>query len=190
MGGGAARKRELIRKIIRKEKPDIVVILETKKQLIDRRFVASMWKSRFVDWVCLPSNGRSGGILVLWDPRVVGVTDNLIGEFSVSIEIEGSDQIRWWFSAIYGPVHSRQRELFWEEIAGLHSICGDKWCLGGDFNVVRNTGEKLNSLSNTTSMSCFDKLIGELRLHDPPLLNAKFTWSNFRAQTFTYCGCD
>ncbi|XP_073059743.1 uncharacterized protein [Primulina eburnea] len=117
----------------------------------------------------------------MWDPRVVCVSDNLIGDFSVSIEIEGCDQSKWWFSAIYRPVQSRQRELFWDELVGLESICGDKWCLGGDFNVVRNTGEKLNSFTNTTSMQCFDELIGELRLHDPPLLNAKYTWSNFRA---------
>ncbi|XP_073311016.1 uncharacterized protein [Primulina huaijiensis] len=139
-----------------------------------------MWKSRFVEWVCLPSDGRSGGIIVMWDPRLVVVRSNLIGEFSVSIEMELKDNIMWWFSAIYGPVKPREREKFWDELGGLSSICGERWCLGGDFNVVRNTREKMNSNSNTTSMLCFDKLIGELGLYDPPLLNAKYTWSNLR----------
>ena len=65
---------------------------------------------------------------------------------------------------------------------GLGEICGDNWCLGGDFNVVRNIGEKRNSLSNTRSMRIFDELIRELELQDPPLNNAQFTWSNFRKQ--------
>ncbi|XP_073022115.1 uncharacterized protein [Primulina eburnea] len=168
----AARRRQLVRTVIRNEKPDIVVILETKRGQVDKRFVASVWKSSFVDWVCLPSVGRSGGILVIWDPRVVVVGNNLIREFSLSIEIRWNEDIKWWFSAIYRPVKPREMELFWDELAGLNSICGDKWCLGGHFNVVRNI-EKMNNQTNTTSMSCFDCLICKLELHDPPLLNAR-----------------
>ncbi|XP_073051688.1 uncharacterized protein [Primulina eburnea] len=177
-GGGAVRRRQLVRTIIRHEKPDIVVLLETKREKIDRKFVASVWKSRFVEWVCLPSVGSSGGILVLWDPREIIVLNNLIGEFSVSIEIKQNEGITWWFSAIYGPVRPRLRENFWDELAGLKTLCGNNWCLGGDFNVVRNVGKKLNSQSVTTSMSCFDALVEELELHDPSLLHGKFTWES------------
>ncbi|KAL5566826.1 hypothetical protein UlMin_029990 [Ulmus minor] len=35
-----------------------------------------------------------------------------------------------------------ERNEFWEELYGLHTICGPKWCLGGDFNVVRFFHEK------------------------------------------------
>ena len=52
--------------------------------------------------------------------------------------------------------------------------------MGGDFNVVRNIGEKRNSWTNTRSMRIYDELIRELELRDPPLNNAQFTWSNFR----------
>ncbi|XP_073066025.1 uncharacterized protein [Primulina eburnea] len=151
-GGGSTRKREIVRSTIRKENPDIAVVLEIKKSAVDRRFVASLWKSRFVDWVCLPAEGRSGGILVLWDPRLVRVSDNLIGNFSASIKIQWNDDIFWWFTAIYGPCNSRNRELLWDELAGLNSICGENWCVGGDFNVVRNLSEKLNSTSYTTKL--------------------------------------
>ena len=41
--------------------------------------------------------------------------------------------------------------------------------MGGDFNVVRNIGEKRNSLTNT-SMRIFDELIRELELWDPPII--------------------
>ncbi|XP_075475211.1 uncharacterized protein LOC142505954 [Primulina tabacum] len=176
--GGSARRKELVRTVIRKENPDIVVVLETKNIAVDRRFVASLWKSRFVDWV---AEVRSGGILVMWDPRVVLVSVNLIGNFSVCIEIRWKDETNWWFTSVYGPCNPRDRDLFWDELAGLCSICGDKWCVGGEFNVIRNLSEKMNSTSYTTSMYCFDNLIEEMGLHDPPLLNAKFTWSNFRA---------
>lgn len=46
-------------------------------------------------------------------------------------------------------------------------------------------GFQLFSNSLTSSMLCFDSLIRELELCDPPLLNAKFTWSNVKA--FSIC---
>lgn len=46
--------------------------------------------------------------------------------------------------------------------------------------VVRMLSEKMNSRALTTSMNCFDSLIRDLELYDPPLSNAKFTWSNLR----------
>ena len=81
------------------------------------------------------------------------------------MKMENSDD--WWFLGIYGPPSVSSRGMFWDELVGLSEICGSKWCLGGDFNVVRNVGEKRNSLSNTRSMRIFDELIRELELRDP-----------------------
>lgn len=155
------------------------MLLEVEKEKIDNILLEVCGKQDLL-WLLLPTVGRSGGILVMWDSRVMKVIDNLIGEFSVSIEVLKEDDIKWWFTAIYGPCNPRQRESFWDELAGLRVICGGKWCLGGDFNVVRTLSKKLNSQSTTTSMRCFDSLINELELIDPPILNAKYTWSNFR----------
>ena len=69
-------------------------------------------------------------------------------------------------------LHLSSRGMFWDELVGLSEICGSKWCLGGDFNVVRNTGEKRNSPTDTHSMRIFDELIREWELQDPPLNNA------------------
>ena len=61
----------------------------------------------------------------------------------------------------------RFRSNFWDELLGLKEICNDRWCVGGDFNIVRRGNEKFNSLTNTRSMREFDSLIGELDLVDP-----------------------
>ncbi|XP_073021415.1 uncharacterized protein [Primulina eburnea] len=180
-GSGSATRRGLIRAVLAKEKPELIVLQEIKREVVDRRFIASLWKSRFVEWVTLPAVGRSGGILVMWDPMVISVKDNMIGEFSVSIQIQKDAHYDWWFTAVYGPCQPRLRTNFWDELAGLSVICEDRWCLGGDFNVVRSLREKINSRSQTSSMFCFDSLIQELELCDPPLLNGKFTWSSLRS---------
>ena len=54
-------KGEPLKKTICKINPDLVVLQEVKREEIDRAFVASIWRSRFKEWVVLPSIGRSGG---------------------------------------------------------------------------------------------------------------------------------
>ena len=52
--------------------------------------------------------------------------------------------------------------------------------MGGDFNVIRKRSEKLGGSRFTFSMRDFDDFIRECELHDPPLQNASFTWSNIQ----------
>ena len=50
-----------MKKTICRINPDLVVLQEVKTEVIDRGFVASIWSSRFKEWVVLPAIGRSGG---------------------------------------------------------------------------------------------------------------------------------
>lgn len=61
---------------------------------------------------------------------------SLIGDFSVSIQIDDPKGIQWWFLGIYGPNKFSMKNQFWDELAGLGTVCWRNWCLGGDFNVV------------------------------------------------------
>lgn len=87
-GLGSGKKRGVIRESLRKINLDIVIIQETKKEILEERTVGSVWKARFRNWVSLPFTGRSGGILLIWDVRIVEVVDTLIGTFTVSIKIQ------------------------------------------------------------------------------------------------------
>ena len=51
---------------------------------------------------------------------------------------------------------------------------------GLNFNVIRRSSEKLGGSRVTSSMRDFDGFIRERELHDPPLRNASFTWSNMQ----------
>ena len=181
-GSGSSSKRRAIREAICKANPDTVVLQEIKKEEVSRSFVGSIWRSRFKEWLVLPAVGTAGGILVIWDVRRVRVSDSMVGEFSASIFVENEDSSGWWFSGVYGLSKACFRDRFWDELAGLSILSGDKWCIGGDFNVVRSLQEKFNSNRTTGSMKLFDKLVRELNLKDPPLCNGKFTWPNFRDQ--------
>ena len=168
-GSGSTTKRRAIKKTICQINSDLVVPQEVKWEEIERAFVASIWRSRFKEWVVLPSIGRSGGILIVWDVRCVKIKESVVGDFSVSVLVEDVIKGDWWFTGVYGLTKTRLRSDFWDELAGFKELCTVRWCVGGDFNVVRRVTEKFNSLTNTRSMREFDSLIGELELVDPSL---------------------
>lgn len=43
---------------------------------------------------------------------------------------------------LYDPPRIRGRNLFWDELGDLFDYCGLRWCLAGDFNVVRSLVRK------------------------------------------------
>ena len=65
-GTGSSAKRRATKSVVCKVNPDIIVLQEIKKDMVDRCFVASIWRSRFKEWALLPAVGRSGEILVIW----------------------------------------------------------------------------------------------------------------------------
>ena len=87
-GSGSPSKRRVIKEAICNSDPNIVVLQEIKREEVNRSFVGSLWRSRFKEWIVLPAIGSVGGILIMWDVRRVTVSDNLVGEFSVSVLVE------------------------------------------------------------------------------------------------------
>ncbi|RVW21770.1 LINE-1 retrotransposable element ORF2 protein [Vitis vinifera] len=179
-GLGSSNKRRVIKDFLRLEKPDVVMIQETKKEKCDRRLVGSVWTVRNKDWVFSPACGASGGILFIWDSKKLSKEEVVLGSFSISVKfaLEGCGPL--WISAVYGPNSPSLRKDFWVE---LYDICGltfPLWCVGGDFNVIRRSSEKLGGSRLTSSMRDFDSFISESELLDPPLRNASFTWSNMQ----------
>ncbi|RVW90164.1 putative mitochondrial protein [Vitis vinifera] len=128
-------------------------IKETKREVCDRRFVGSVWLVRNKEWAILPACGALGGILIIWDSKKM---------------------------RIYGPNNPSIRKEFWVELSDLFGLTYPSWCVGGDFNVIRSRSEKLGGSGVTSSMRDFDGFIRESELHDPPLRNASFTWSNMQ----------
>jgi hypothetical protein len=77
-------KRLKVRNLIRQWKADIICLQETKPDFISNRLVRSLWGCHFVDWCYLASRGASGGILIMWDRRIVEKMDVYVGEFVVA----------------------------------------------------------------------------------------------------------
>jgi hypothetical protein len=135
-----------------------------------------------VDWLYLGSEGASGGILMMWDRRVVEKMDSAMGQYSISCKFRNVlDQTDWAFSGVYGPNINRERDFMWEELAGVASWWGVLWVVGGDFNVVRFPSERLGMTHFTPAMHGFSDFISSCGLRDTQLEGGLFTWLNNRA---------
>ena len=78
----------------------------------------------------------------MWDRRMVEKIDEAVGSFSVSCKFKNVvDHFVWAFTSVYGPNSDCDRQLLWEELAGIHSWWNVAWCIGGDFNAVRFPSE-------------------------------------------------
>lgn len=53
-----------------------------------------------------------------------------------------------YFVNIYGPHTGERKALLWNRLKSLMSNVDAAWCLFGDFNEVRRSGDRLNTQVN------------------------------------------
>ena len=176
-GANDCEKRKVIRALIKGQKLDLMCLQETKMQEMSRIIVRILGVGRCLDWKTLNSRGVSGGVLVLWDKRVLQLLEAEVGTFSVSCRFKSyEDDFCWNFSRVYGPTLKEKREVCWFELGAVRGLWGGPWCVAGDFNVVRFPEENSRRGRLTYSMRRFLEIIEDLELRVLPLHGGSFTW--------------
>ncbi|OVA19313.1 hypothetical protein BVC80_521g126 [Macleaya cordata] len=107
----------VIKDIVKKERVSVIAIQETKMSKVSDWFIKSFWGSDSYDWLHIPSNDRSGGIILVWDDSVLKMERELVGEHSISIEVSSvTDNFKWLFSTAYAPNSPADKLNFLEEL--------------------------------------------------------------------------
>ena len=83
------KKRLVGRNLLREWKCDVVYLQETKMARMDRQMICSLWSCPYVDWVALEANQTVGGVLIMWDKRVLEKMEVMVGTFSVLVKWQG-----------------------------------------------------------------------------------------------------
>ena len=119
------------------------------------------------DWCYVAAIGAAGGILLMWDKRVVSRLNMEVGECVVACSFKNVvDGFEWAFARVYGPNGNIDRRRLWDELAGLLSWWDLPWCIGGDFNVIRFPSERSGGRHISAAMREFSDFIFE-RGHGP-----------------------
>jgi hypothetical protein len=172
------KKRLRVRRLLSQWKVDIVCLQETKLEMITNDLVQSLWSCPYVEWSYVASIGALGGILLMWDRRVVSKVEVCQGNFMAACSFRNVDDgMEWAFAGVYGPNRDAHRRQLWEELAGLMCIWELPWCIGGDFNVTLFHNERSGGVRRR-AVAAFADFIVEMGLMDLPLAGGVSTWAN------------
>jgi exonuclease III len=129
------------------------------------------------NFVCLPSVGASGGVLITWRAKLGRIVASRVDSFSVSVKFNPADGEAWWLTYVYGPQGHDRKIAFINELREIRVACAGPWLLGGDFNLIFRDEDKNNLNINRAMMGRFRRCINDLSIKDIDLLGRKYTWS-------------
>lgn len=73
-----------------------------------------------MDWPALDADQTAGGVLIMWDRRVLENLEVLVGSFLVSVQWKDvEDGFIWACSGVYGPNDNNLRGDLWDELVGI-----------------------------------------------------------------------
>ncbi|XP_075087637.1 uncharacterized protein LOC142169644 [Nicotiana tabacum] len=171
-------KRRLIKTVLNEWRCDVVVLQETKIEGDISRVARHLWGSRWVDFVNLEAIGTSGGILIMWDKRLLEGELIISGSQSISCRLTAIGQdFSWFITGIYASNSRIERQDLWWELAASRGLCNGPWVVCRDFNTTRHSNERSNNHRLTRAMRNFSDAINDLPLVDPPLFGGSFTWN-------------
>jgi exonuclease III len=173
------KKRVVLKNWLRTWKVDVICLQETKLDKVDGRLIHSIWGNRFAGWEVLNADNTAGGVLLLWDKRVVERIDSIVGRFSVSCQWKSLvDGFEWVGTGVYGPNRDDSRSELWAELSEIRHQWSQPWCIFGDFNVVRFPSERRGCVRVTPAMVEFSDFIEGSNLIDLPLNGGLYSWCN------------
>jgi exonuclease III len=175
-------KQKLLRDLILAEKPEILLLQETKctSEDIDK-LLPYCWKQGAA--VSIDATGTAGGLAILWNTNAVLLENFLTTKWSITADYRliGSNK-PGHLTNVYGPASPRDKQAFLRSLRYVSSLAQYKnWTVGGDFNIIRSLEEKKGgSRRLDRDSSDFNSLIDDLHLIDLDTNNGLHTWTNRR----------
>jgi hypothetical protein len=120
------------------------------------------------DYLCLPADGASGGIIVAWSRDVWSVSRTETRQFTVTIDLCLADVpgTAWSLCAVYGPVDEGLKPEFLSELRAVHDNAAAQLLLCGDFNMIYQAQDKSNTRLNLAAMRRFRRALDAMAVDE------------------------
>ncbi|GKV02143.1 hypothetical protein SLEP1_g14613 [Rubroshorea leprosula] len=127
----------LKRKEVRKERPDFLLLQETKLQRVDGILCRGLWYSDGCDWAMMESLGASGGLLCIWDKVKFVKLGEFTGDgFLVIKWVWGPKKVLCYFVNVYAPQDRHTKVRLWEELGKMVMEKGGRWLIAGLIDII------------------------------------------------------
>ncbi|XP_071718049.1 uncharacterized protein [Rutidosis leptorrhynchoides] len=160
-----------------KESPDIVLLQETKCNSVNNSWIEQIWGSPNFKFIQKPKVGKSGGMLIIWDPTRFDVNEAVEKHNLLAIKGKWTGKDRESIVVnVYGPHTDEEKKKMWVSLEQLMQYSNEvEWVLGGDFNEVRYQEERKNCKFIESRAKLFNSFIENSQLIEIPLLGKRFT---------------
>ncbi|XP_058741064.1 uncharacterized protein LOC131613407 [Vicia villosa] len=177
-GGCSYVKRRRIHQIIINGKANVFLLQETKLKSCSDLIAKSFWREVGIDYSVSDSEGMSGGLIILWNASKLNVVCSFRGAGFLGIKVIWMDRV-FYICNVYSPCNLSLKRVLWRNLLDLKDNFNDgEWLLGGDFNSVKNGGERKGRpvVDNQVEWDEFTGFINDIGLEDVSCKGKKFSW--------------
>lgn len=179
-GLGRHVKKRFLFKLIKKRKPEIVLVQETKLGNIERVMVQRIWGNGNFEFASSNSVGGSGGLLTIWNNEFFRAQNIIVHRSFILVEGLINNDFHCCIVNIYAPNEVNSRHALWNEILIVKPNFPVPWCMGGDFNEIKAISERVGCQGVDRGMREFWDFGNDMEVVDIPMIGRKFTWTNFQ----------
>ncbi|XP_071712960.1 uncharacterized protein [Rutidosis leptorrhynchoides] len=173
---GPKGKYSRFRNIRSREQPDIVLLQETKCNEVNNSFIEFFWGKTDFEYVQKQKIGKSGGLLIIWDPNSFIVNQAIVKDYLLAIKGHWIGKDRETIVVnVYGPHNDEKKKMMWDCLENIMSYPNAAWVIGGDFNEVHNEEERQNCVFHDRRAAFFNDFIERTQLIEVPLIGKRFT---------------
>ncbi|XP_050222603.1 uncharacterized protein LOC126672692 [Mercurialis annua] len=176
-----ARKCRFIRSLVSNQNLSLLGLIGTKRDSFNDFSIRMLWPNLDFDFCFVPSIGASGGLLCIWNPKLICPSRIFTANRWISMDFSWSN-INIRFILLYASNNLRERASLWNDIlpeVGTNSLC----ITSGDFNDILHPSERHNCSGFTSSMVEFSEFISSPNLVEVNLQGRFFTWHNSIARS-------
>ncbi|KAB1671577.1 hypothetical protein [Gossypium barbadense] len=179
--GNPAKLREL-KQLFAASNPDLTFLSKTKMSANDFRRVQN--KCRMQNGLAVNSEGRSGGLTLMWrDGMNVSIQNYSKHHIDSMVKLENNKIIK--VTGFYGHANPNLRSSSWDILRRVGESVREEWIVGGDFNAILNDAEKEGGRRGVRAqMNEFKEVMDKLALVDIKPDSGWFTWVNNRSGGF------
>lgn len=179
-GLGKRMKRKEVRDLVAEFRADFCCIQETKLEVMEDRVCRATWGNSEVDWVYKASEGRSGGMLSIWNAAIFCKSSSWFMRGALIVNgVLIKDGTRCCIVNVYAPCVEQEQNELWQALQVLveqnQDVCV---CIVGDFNTIRFREERVGRSRSFDPRETekFEDFITQSNLFDVPLRGRFFTW--------------
>ncbi|KAL4291642.1 hypothetical protein GQ457_14G009450 [Hibiscus cannabinus] len=156
--------------LVRSHRADMIFIQESKLDTFSLAEAKKLWGDDDVDFLVSPAEGRSGGLLTLWDKKLFCASSSVCEKRYIAVKGKWINvDMESCMVNVYAPNAEAGQIIFWAELTSLKLKWNSSWVAGGDFNTVISRSERSGCKYPSKGVSEFNNFITNCCLIDLPL---------------------